>query len=128
MRIGYATSTVLIPLQRGPISRPRTSTSGGRPTNSTRSSAIVGSKRWTRIAYVGSGSSRAGSAITSHDQHRVSVAVKAIALGNRRLIRSLQQLGAGESRHQQQQRRAWQVKVSDERIDDLEIIRRVDEK
>src|SRR5262245_66052287 len=61
--------------------------------------------------------------LTSHNQHGVAVAEEAIAFQNGGGVGSLQQFYAGEGADQEQQRRARQVEVRDQCIDDAEVIR-----
>src|SRR5262245_5689352 len=63
---------------------------------------------------------KAAATVGLEDQHRVAVAVEAVAAGERVLVGLEHGAPAGEGRDQEEQRRAGQVEVGEERIDDPE--------
>src|SRR5229473_76045 len=63
----------------------------------------------------------------SQYQHRIAVAVEAIALGDGGIIRGSDQRAAGERRHQHQQRGSRQVEVGQQAADDLKAEAGIDE-
>src|SRR5437868_6686005 len=105
---GYATSTVVMPGERGPTSLPRTSVSGATSATST----------WIQTSASTCDSLRISSFVLhirllmgSRKQHRIAVTVESIPLGNGCHIRRTKQINAGKCADQEQQRRARQVEV-----------------
>src|SRR4030095_12196305 len=60
------------------------------------------------------------------EQHRVAVAEEAIARSDRVRVRRADSVYASERRHQHQQRRAWQMEIGEQAVDDTEAIARRD--
>src|SRR5262245_60894844 len=111
---GYATSTVLVWRQRGPIRRPLTSVFGPPSTRTViQISASVGLMVWSctsiqsMFAIIRQYHSPGDGGL--QDQHRVAVAVEAVALLDSRIIRPPNQLNAREGTHQHQQAAPRQV-------------------
>src|SRR5678815_508230 len=65
--------------------------------------------------------------IALRDKHRVAVGVEAIALGDGVAVRAEQRLAPAEGGREQQQRRAREVEVRDEGVDQPEAVAGVDE-
>ena len=63
----------------------------------------------------------------SQDQHRVTVTVKAIAFTNRVPIRFEDELAPGERADEDEEARAWQVKIREQRVNTQKSISRLDE-
>ena len=63
----------------------------------------------------------------SNDQHAISVAEKSVFLANRLPIRLEDQVFARESTNEHEQRRFRQVKIREEGIDGLKLVRRENE-
>ena len=61
------------------------------------------------------------------DEHGVAVAVEAVSLGDGMRIGAQDVLSAGERAHEHEQRRAREMEIRHQAINDLEVIARVDE-
>ena len=65
-------------------------------------------------------------ALALRQQHRVAERVEPVALADRELVQPPHLLLPGERHHQREQRRARQVEVRHQRVDDPERVRRLD--
>src|SRR5262249_37187979 len=63
----------------------------------------------------------------SQDQHRVAVAIEAVALADRLVVGAAQQLVAAKGAHQNQQRRTREMKIRQQNVDAAKLVGGADE-